>query len=393
MAVEDEILPFPNLRVAQYNFTLSNPRLVHLHEEGAANLLKAIEADEMAPYLKLLLSQSQSVIPQTLVSGAEALVKRLEDKNKAELEVLEQKLKEAEETEGETEISEALRAKASYLTKIGEKDAAVAAQNLASSKTPGVGARIDISITLVRIGFFFNDYKLIESNITAAEKLIEEGGDWDRLNRLKVYRALNFISLRDFKKAGELLVDSLSTFTATELIDYNDFVGLAIIINTLVQKRVDLKKKIISSPEVSQLILDIPLLGDFLISLYNCHYAKFFVSLASVEQEYLLTSRLLSPHARYYVREIRILAYSQILESYRSLTLQSLSSSFGVSIDFIDRDLSRFISSGRLNCTIDRVHGIVETNRPSTKNAQYDTLVRQGDVLLNSIQRLSRVLY
>lgn len=75
----------------------------------------------MTPYLKLLLSQSQSVIPQTLISDANALVKRLEDKNKAELEALDQKLKAAEETEGETEISEALRAKASYLTKIGEK--------------------------------------------------------------------------------------------------------------------------------------------------------------------------------------------------------------------------------------------------------------------------------
>ena len=45
MAVEDEILPIPNLKVAQHNYTLSNPRLAHLHEEGAANLLKAIEAD------------------------------------------------------------------------------------------------------------------------------------------------------------------------------------------------------------------------------------------------------------------------------------------------------------------------------------------------------------
>ncbi|KAF8338167.1 PCI-domain-containing protein [Cantharellus anzutake] len=393
MAGEDEILPIPNLKVAQYTFTLSNPKLVHLHDEAATNLLVAIEADDMAPYLKLLLSQSPSIIPQRLTSNARDLVEKLSGRNKAELEALEQKLKDAEETEGETEISDALRAKASYLTKIGEKDAAAAAQTLASSKTPGVGARIDITLTLVRIGFFFNDYKLIEPNIAAAEKLIEKGGDWDRLNRLKVYRALKFISLRDFKKAGELLVDSLSTFTATELIDYNDFVGLAIIVNTLVQKRVDLKKKIISSPEVTQVVLDVPLLGDFLMSLYNCHYAKFFAALASVEQELLLTSRLLSPHARYYVREVRILAYSQILESYRSLTLQSLSLSFGVSIDFIDRDLSHFISSGRLNCTIDRVHGIVETNRPSAKNAQYDTLVRQGDVLLNSIQRLSRVLY
>ena len=56
-------------------------------------------------------------------------------------------------------------------------------------------------------------------------------------------------------------------------------------------------------------------------------------------------------------------------------------------------ELSRFIASGRLHCTIDKVEGVVETNRPAVKNAQYETVVRQGDVLLNSVQRLSKVLY
>jgi 26S proteasome regulatory subunit N7 len=56
-------------------------------------------------------------------------------------------------------------------------------------------------------------------------------------------------------------------------------------------------------------------------------------------------------------------------------------------------ELSRFIANGRLHCSIDKVHGVVETTRPSLKNAQYETVVRQGDVLLNSVQRLSKVLY
>jgi 26S proteasome regulatory subunit N7 len=59
----------------------------------------------------------------------------------------------------------------------------------------------------------------------------------------------------------------------------------------------------------------------------------------------------------------------------------------------MDSELSRFIASGRLHCTIDKVHGVVETNRPSLKNAQYDTVIRQGDILLNAVQRLSKVLY
>jgi hypothetical protein len=60
---------------------------------------------------------------------------------------------------------------------------------------------------------------------------------------------------------------------------------------------------------------------------------------ATLEQTYLLPSRLLSPHTRYYVREMRILAYSQLLESYRSVTLESISGAFGVSVDFIDRQV------------------------------------------------------
>lgn len=114
---------------------------------------------------------------------------------------------------------------------------------------------------------------------------------------------------------------------------------------------------------------------------------------AELEQSLLIPSRTLNPHARYYVREMRILAYTQLLESYRSLTLESLATAFGVSVEFVDNELARFIASARLNCTIDRVNGVVETNRPTAKNAQYETVIKQGDILLNSVQKLSKVLY
>jgi 26S proteasome regulatory subunit N7 len=55
-------------------------------------------------------------------------------------------------------------------------------------------------------------------------------------------------------------------------------------------------------------------------------------------------------------------------------------------------DLARFISAGRLNCSIVKVNGIVETNRPDVKNARYEQAIKQGDVLLNSLQKLSRVI-
>ena len=57
-----------------------------------------------------------------------------------------------------------------------------------------------------------------------------------------------------------------------------------------------------------------------------------------------------------------------------------------------NRDLARFIATGRLNCSIDRVNGVVETHRPSVKNARYAEVIKMGDQVLTSVQRLSRVI-
>ncbi len=81
--------------------------------------------------------------------------------------------------------------------------------------------------------------------------------------------------------------------------------------------------------------------------------------------------RYFDPHYKYYVREMRIIAYNQLLVSYSSLTIPYMAEAFGVTPAFIDKELSRFIAAGRLHCKIDKVNGIVETNRPDNKNWQY----------------------
>jgi hypothetical protein len=45
-------------------------------------------------------------------------------------------------------------------------------------------------------------------------------------------------------------------------------------------------------------------------------------------------------------------------------------------------ELSNLIVTDRLHCSIDKVHG-----------ALYETVVHQGDVVLNAVQRLSKVTY
>lgn len=97
-------------------------------------------------------------------------------------------------------------------------------------------------------------------------------------------------------------------------------------------------------------------------------------------------------HFRYILREGRVVAYSQFLESYKSVTLDSMAASFGVSADFIDREVSMFIAAGRLNCKIDKVAGLLETNRPNVKNALYLQTIKSGDLVLNRLQRLGRIV-
>ena len=100
----------------------------------------------------------------------------------------------------------------------------------------------------------------------------------------------------------------------------------------------------------------------------------------------------MSKHAKYFIKEMRIVAYSQFMESYKSVTLANMAKSFGVSIDFLDKELSTFIAAGRLSCKIDKAAGIVESNRPDERIALYQKIVKEGDFLLNRIQKLSRAM-
>ena len=89
---------------------------------------------------------------------------------------------------------------------------------------------------------------------------------------------------------------------------------------------------------------------------------------------------------------MRVAADKQFLASYKSVTLESMAAMFGVKVSFIDQELFRFITMGRLEEKIDKVAGIIETNRPDAKNSQYQNTLKDGDALLNRIQKLARVL-
>ena len=68
--------------------------------------------------------------------------------------------------------------------------------------------------------------------------------------------------------------------------------------------------------------------------------------------------------------EMCILAYNQLLDSYRSLLLERLATVFGISVEFVDAKLTQFIASGCLSCTIDRVSAVSEARIKSDLSIQ-----------------------
>ena len=258
---------------------------------------------------------------------------------------------------------------------------------------------------MIRIGIFFGDKLFVKKNIERASALIEDGGDWDRRNRLKAYKGLHLLTTRSYNLAAPLLLDSLSTFTSYELCSYSSLVAYSVLAGCLSLKRVDFKEKVVDAAEIKAILgsgedrvaaltgeissrpsaqdeemkdttvrratpgkaktainlttfgtgstyqaeneepVDFTPLADLVSSLYNGNYQLFFRGLAAVEDNFLTQDRYLNEHRAWFVREMRLRAYQQLLQSYRVVGLKSMASDFGVTVDYLDRYVCPFCHS------------------------------------------------
>lgn len=363
----------------------------------------------------------------------EALHTQLQKDNEAELAAIQKEEDDAIENSGETEVQTARGKRAEFYARVGDKDRALEEFEKLLEKTGILGTKIDIVLAIIRLGLFFDDKLLVKKNVARASQLVESGGDWDRRNRLKAYQGLHLITIRAYNLAAPLLLDSLSTFTSTELCPYSSLVVYATLAGAVSLPRRDFKTKVVDAPEVRAVFgsesdedrlsaiggaasagpgagdeakmavdessatpkptavnlttlamgsasaeaqakaepkVDFQPLAKMIQSLYSGDYSTFFSSLAAVESNFLSTDRYLYEHRSWFVREMRLRAYAQLLQSYKVVGLESMAKSFGVSVDWLDRDLAPFIASQRLPCTIDRVKGVISTQRADDKNKQ-----------------------
>ena len=239
-----------------------------------------------------------------------------------------------------------------------------------------------------------------------AKTLVESGGDWDRRNRLKAYQGLHLLTTRSYNLAAPLLLDSLSTFTSYELCSYSSLVVYSVLAGSVSLKRVDFKTKVVDAPEIRAILgdgedklsvlsgaasagpgagdeemkdassatptpastavnltalgsstapqeaeapVDFTPLAGLKRSLYDGDYQSFFLALAAVEENFLSQDRYLYEHKGWFVREMRLRGYQQLLQSYRVVGLGSMAHDFGVSVDFLDRYATPTFSDDLIN--------------------------------------------
>lgn len=314
-------------------------------------------------------------------------------------------IKDSKENLGDIEVLDLYKKKLmfSYYSK-PEADTLKVLEELNGLKGISTGQKIDNCLLKLRLGLFFKDFGILESTIEEIDKFLEVGGDWERRNRFKVYKGLYYILKRNFKQASENFIPTISTFTSTELMSYKEFLKYCIYSASISLNRVEFKEKIIDSAPIKAILtltstskdknLDSEgdkYLAEFVMCLYNQDYATYFLSISKI-YENLVSDRYFYDHLKYWLRELRIKTYKQFLEPYKSVTLDMMGYEFGVSKEFLDRELSRFISSGKISAKINKIDGIIEANKQTEEHMKYQEVIKEGDLMLNKIQVLSRLL-
>eukprot|EP00755_Sulcionema_specki_P006549 Sspe_Gene.35768::Locus_17314_Transcript_1_1_Confidence_1.000_Length_1068::g.35768::m.35768/K03037/PSMD6, RPN7; 26S proteasome regulatory subunit N7 len=286
-------------------------------------ILKEVHDHNMLPYYNLLHESFMWPLD-------EAKVKQMKEANDKALAALEAKYKDAQENYGETEVREVILERCNFYARIGDKEKCLESNREALTVGKvGLGPKLDMEFQRIRLGIAFNDNKLIQEGIDKAHELLLTEGDWERRNRLKVYEGIYLMTKRQFAEGANLLLEALCAFSSGELVEYKHFVMYTTLMAMVTLDRPTLKKKILTSSEVLQAFPDLPFMKKFVHSLYDCKYNEFFGALDTVcdeMQKHVYTAS----HVNYFYREMRLLAFKQFLQSYRSVTLQSMADAFSL---------------------------------------------------------------
>lgn len=90
----------------------------------------------------------------------------------------------------------------------------------ALEKTGGASRKMEILFEIILMNLEKYDMDALKKDVNTCKALVDEGADWDKKNKLKIFEAVYCMLIRDFKRAAELFMSNIATFTCVELMDY-----------------------------------------------------------------------------------------------------------------------------------------------------------------------------
>lgn len=93
----------------------------------------------------------------------------------------------------------------------------------------GASRKMEILFEIMQMNLEKYDMDALKKDVATCKQLVDEGADWDKKNKLKVFEGAYCMLIRDFSRAAELFISSIATFTCVELLEYKDFIFYSVL--------------------------------------------------------------------------------------------------------------------------------------------------------------------
>lgn len=250
-------------------------------------------------------------------------------------------------------------------------------------KNTSLALKFDAYTVQIRILLVLERENEISGLIKRIEGLIELGIDWGRKNKFKVYKGLYYMIEKRYERAAEQFLESLSTFEGEELVKYQELVKYTIYTGMISLSRAEIKKRIIESSDVCEVVKEMPGAYEVVLAFYECNYSEIFSWLCQFA-DIFADDIYLKDRADYFVYIVKVRAYRQLFMSYKAISLEQMSSIFRVRQEYMHKDIESMILRSDILCKINHQNMMIYNTPLKTKN----TLENQAEEISHAIQKI-----
>lgn len=193
---------------------------------------------------------------------------------------IDERINQAQTDGDDIQLRDAYVAKAEYFANLGQHSQAIEQYQLALAKTAGAQKKLEYQLAVLHIYFVLSDFAKFGDQLELCKRLNEEGGDWEKKNKLLVYEGLWMIKKRNLEEAATILLSCVNTFNAPEILAFEKLVFYGVVLGMVTLQRKDLRAKIIDNSEIIAVLREDKVLYDYLFSLYERRYSDFFKNIS-----------------------------------------------------------------------------------------------------------------